>query len=94
MPPLMPLDLYQRAITRAWLKRTDGEHADRAPRRAMLENVADALPEYRHPSLETQLRLLDCTIESAFSYPEDRALARLADVRGLGGSPPPRDNGS
>jgi hypothetical protein len=62
--------------------------------RAMLENVADALPEYRHPSLETQLRLLDCTIESAFSYPEDRALARLADVQGLGGSPPPRDNGS
>jgi len=55
--------------------------------RAMLEDVGRTLPEYRRPSIEDQLALLDRTIESAYAYPEDRALARIPDVQGLGGSP-------
>jgi uncharacterized membrane protein len=55
--------------------------------RALLEDVGRALPEYRRPSIETELALLDRTIESVYLYPEDRALARIPDVQGLGGSP-------
>ena len=54
--------------------------------RALLEDVARVLPEYRLPSIESELILLDRTIESGFAYPEDRALARIPDVQGLGGS--------
>jgi uncharacterized membrane protein len=55
--------------------------------RALLEDVGRALPEYRRPSIEDQLVLLDRTIESAYTSPEDRALARIPDVQGLGGTP-------
>lgn len=57
--------------------------------RALLEDVARALPEYRVPSIANELMLLDRTIETAYPYPEDRALARIPDVQGLGGSPTP-----
>jgi uncharacterized membrane protein len=55
--------------------------------RALLEDVGRVLPEYRRPWIEDQLVLLDRTIESAYAYLEDRALARVPDVQGLGGTP-------
>jgi uncharacterized membrane protein len=55
--------------------------------RALLEDVGRVLPEYRLPSIDTELALLDRAIESSYPNPEDRALARLPDVQGLGGSP-------
>jgi uncharacterized membrane protein len=54
--------------------------------RAMGENLMQTLPEHRHAELLTELRLLDSAIESSFELPEDRALARIADAQGLGGS--------
>jgi uncharacterized membrane protein len=57
--------------------------------RAMLDDVGRVLPEYRLPSIGTELALLDRAIESSYPTPEDRALARLPDVQGLGGSPAP-----
>ena len=38
------------------------------------------------PSLRRQLELLDRTIEEHYTFPEDRALARIPDPQGLGGS--------
>jgi uncharacterized membrane protein len=53
--------------------------------RAMVENLMQTLPVHRHPALQQELSLLDRDIERQFSYPEDRALARIADTQGLGG---------
>jgi uncharacterized membrane protein len=53
--------------------------------RALLDNLLDTLPEYRHPALHQQLSLLDREIEKYFAYPEEIALARVADTQGLGG---------
>lgn len=54
--------------------------------RAMGENLIKTLPEYRHPALRTELELLDRTIDMEFAFPEDAALARVADAQGLGGA--------
>ena len=54
--------------------------------RAMIENLLVSLPERRHPSLLRELRYLDLTIDEKFVLAEDRALARIADAQGLGGS--------
>ena len=54
--------------------------------RAMIDNLLLSLPKRRHPSLLRELRLLDLTIDENFAFPEDRALARIADAQGLGGS--------
>ena len=53
--------------------------------RAMIENLMQTLPEYRHAALLTELSLLDREIEKCFRYPEELALARIADAQGLGG---------
>lgn len=53
--------------------------------RAMVENLIGTLPPHRHPALLEQLGLIDRDVESHFAYPEDRALARIADAQGLGG---------
>ena len=53
--------------------------------RSMLENIMRVLPEHRHAELRRELELLDRTIEQTFPFPEDRALARIGDVQGLGG---------
>ena len=53
--------------------------------RAMIENLIQTLPAYRHPALIQQLSLLDREIEKRFSYPEELSLARIADSQGLGG---------
>jgi hypothetical protein len=44
------------------------------------------LPEHRHPALRAELDLLDRAIERQYVFPEDIALARIADAQGLGGS--------
>jgi uncharacterized membrane protein len=54
--------------------------------RSMLENLMGTLPQHRHAELRQQLVLLDREIEGHYQYAEDRALARIPDPQGLGGS--------
>lgn len=53
--------------------------------RAMIENLLQTLPPSRCDALLRQLSLLDREIERIFIYPEDLALARIADAQGMGG---------
>ena len=53
--------------------------------RSMIENLEYALPAHRMVAINRELALLDREIEKNFAYPEDRALARVADPQGLGG---------
>lgn len=53
--------------------------------RAMILNLVQTLPAHRHAALLQQLALLDREIDRNFRYPEELALARIADVQGLGG---------
>lgn len=53
--------------------------------RAMIENLLQTLPAHRHPALFVELGLLDREIAGHFAYPEELALAHIADVQGLGG---------
>ena len=53
--------------------------------RAMIENLNETLPSHRQRELQEQSTLLDHEIERLFRYPQERALARLADSQGLGG---------
>jgi len=43
------------------------------------------LPTHRQAALLTELSLLDREIEKKFTYPEELALAQIADTQGLGG---------
>jgi uncharacterized membrane protein len=52
--------------------------------RAMLENLLQTLPDYRHAALLQELGLLDREVAKHFVYPEDLALARIGDAQGLG----------
>jgi uncharacterized membrane protein len=53
--------------------------------RAMIQNLFQTLPVHRYPALHQQLDLLEREIERHFIYPEELALARVADSQGLGG---------
>jgi uncharacterized membrane protein len=53
--------------------------------RAMIENLTQALPKHRHAALLQEQTLLDREIEKHFTYPEELALALVADTQGLGG---------
>ena len=53
--------------------------------RALLDNLVQTLPEYRHPALHQQSELLGREIAKRFAYPEELSLARAADPQGLGG---------
>jgi uncharacterized membrane protein len=53
--------------------------------RAMIENLIQTLPPHRHKALKEQLGLLEREIEARFHYPEELALAHVADSQGLGG---------
>ena len=53
--------------------------------RAMIDNLVLTLPAHCHPPLQQQLSLLDREIARYFVYPEELALARIADSQGLGG---------
>lgn len=54
--------------------------------RAMIENLSQSLPEPRLRALRQQKDLLDRTLQELYAFPEDLALARIADSQGLGGS--------
>jgi uncharacterized membrane protein len=54
--------------------------------RAMLENLQQTLPEARGPALRRELDLLDLTLERLNMLPDDLAIARTADLQGLGAS--------
>jgi uncharacterized membrane protein len=65
--------------------------------RAMLENLAAILPEERSVLLRNELKLLQRYAGRNFEDPEDKALAEISDVKGMGGkqqtgksSPPER----
>jgi uncharacterized membrane protein len=53
--------------------------------RAMTENLMQTLPPSRRQALLRQLSLLDREVQRIFTYPEELALARVADTQGLGG---------
>ena len=55
--------------------------------RAMIENLAQTLPQQRRPALLAELGLLDRALEKLYPLPEDLALARVPDLQGLGGTP-------
>jgi uncharacterized membrane protein len=61
--------------------------------RALLNDVAASLPEYRRPVLEAERQRLDAVIETLYSIPADLALARIPDSQGLGGSSAARTAG-
>ena len=52
--------------------------------RASILDLMSALPADRHPALQQELNLLDQIVEKAYVYPEELALARIADSQGLG----------
>jgi uncharacterized membrane protein len=53
--------------------------------RSLLENLMLTLPPHRHAELRQQLTLLDRSVDEHYRFPEDLALARIADSQGLGG---------
>ena len=57
--------------------------------RAMIVNLSENLPEARQPALRRELDLLDLTLQTAYKFPEDLALARQPDSQGLGGAARP-----
>jgi len=54
--------------------------------RAMLDNLLQTLPESRGALLRQELALLRRTAERSFAEPEDRALAEVSDLQGVGGT--------
>ena len=54
--------------------------------RAVLLDLCAAVPSGRRPALETQLRLLDAAVASAFADETERAQAMTADRQGIGAS--------
>lgn len=52
--------------------------------RAMLENLIQVLPETRHAALREEIHLLDRTLDRLDMLPQDLALARTPDVKGIG----------
>ena len=61
--------------------------------RAMIENLSQSLPDERLPALCQQQDLLERALQKLYAFPEDLALARIADPQGLGrasGSPATR----
>ena len=53
--------------------------------RSMIENLTETLPSHRLDELRLQLDLLDREAKRLFRYPEELALASIADSQGLGG---------
>jgi len=54
--------------------------------RAMLEDLIESLPRERVPLLQQELQLLDRSVKRFFPEPEDRALADVGDLQGVGGA--------
>ena len=55
--------------------------------RAMLQNLAEVLPPKRAALLRRELTLLQRSAQRCFVEPEDRALAEVSDLQGMGGKP-------
>jgi uncharacterized membrane protein len=53
--------------------------------RAMIENLIECLPEERAATLRPELALIRRSSERSFVEPEDRALADVSDLQGVGG---------
>jgi len=53
--------------------------------RAMLDDLLRVLPAPRHAALLEERRLLDRRLAEVYPFEEDRALACVADIQGLGG---------
>lgn len=53
--------------------------------RAMLEDLIPLLASHRSTLLRQELELLKCSTDLGFTLPQDRRLAELPDVQGLGG---------
>jgi hypothetical protein len=51
----------------------------------MIENLKATLPSHRQNELQHEASLLDREAKRLFVYPEDLALAGIADSQGLGG---------
>lgn len=54
--------------------------------KAMLENLVQTLPESRAARLLQELALIHRSSERSFTEPEDRALAEVSDLQGVGGT--------
>ena len=52
----------------------------------MLENLIQTLPETRAALLRQELSLLHRSAERFFPEPEDRSLADVGDLQGVGGT--------
>jgi uncharacterized membrane protein len=77
-------DFVQLAVTE--IRQFGGASIQIARRlRAMLENLIQTLPEERTVLLRQELKLLQRSAERFFTEPEDRALAFVSDVQGVGG---------
>jgi uncharacterized membrane protein len=57
--------------------------------RAMIENLIECLPEERALLLRPELAMLRRSSERSFAEPEDRALADISDLQGVGGKQGP-----
>ena len=62
--------------------------------RAMIFDLLGTLPEWRRPALRRELALLDQGIDRSYPLAEDRAMARIPDMQGLGGSSGARELGT
>jgi hypothetical protein len=51
----------------------------------MIENLIESLPEERAAPLLPELAMLRRSSERSFPEPEDRALADISDLQGVGG---------
>jgi uncharacterized membrane protein len=58
---------------------------------AMLEHLANALPEPRRPPLREELAMLRRAVERAFPDERDRSRAHTGDLQGIGHSSPAGD---
>ncbi len=52
--------------------------------RALLEDLREAIPQYRRPAVEAELRLLDASADRAYADRDDRLSAAARDRQGLG----------
>jgi uncharacterized membrane protein len=76
-------DFVRLAVTE--IRHFGGESIQIARRlRAMLEDLIRTLPEQRAPLLRQELSLLQRSAERFFPEPEDRALAEVSDLQGVG----------
>jgi uncharacterized membrane protein len=86
-------DFVNLAVTE--IRQFGGESIQVARRlRAMLENLIQTLPEQRAVPLRQELSLLQRSAKRFFREPEDRALAEVSDIQGMGSRSGPSPNGA